>query len=62
MVIQWSFDRYQVPRVLRSENPKLKLTAKTEGSDSPFDVGRSMFDVRCSWPSRWGTNFKYLWL
>jgi len=34
MVIQWSFDRYRVLRVLRSENPKLKVASKTEGSGS----------------------------
>ena len=39
MVIQWSFDRYRVPRVLRSENPRLKLAAKTEGSDSWLPEG-----------------------
>jgi len=39
MVIQWSFDRYRIPRVLRSENPKLKLAAKTEGSDFWLPAG-----------------------
>ena len=39
MVIQWSFDRYRVPRVLRSENPKLKLASKREGSDSWLPSG-----------------------
>jgi len=39
MVIQWSLDRYWLPRVLGSENAKLKLAAKTEGSDSWLPAG-----------------------
>jgi len=46
MVIQWSFDRYRAPRVLMSENPKLKPVAGTEGSDSWLPAARRFFGAQ----------------
>jgi len=43
MVSLWSFDRYWVPRVLRSENPKLKPAAKTENSYYRLPEGASFY-------------------